>query len=95
MILHAEINQYGRLNATIPKLLWGKKVIISISEETDSESSNRDNSAAQSQSQSKREHDETTYLLSSPANERRLEQARKEFEKDQWIEVEDLDELFK
>ncbi len=43
---------------------------------SDSESSN---TAAQSQSQSKCEHDETTYLLSSPANEKRLEQARKEY----------------
>ncbi len=38
--------------------------------------------------------DETAYLLSSPANEQRLVQARQEFERGEWVEVEDLDELF-
>ncbi len=41
----------------------------------------------------KDESDETAYLLSSPANAKRLEQARREFEREQWVEVEDLDEL--
>lgn len=94
MILHAKINQDGTLKAKIPNLFWGKQVIISITEETDYKSISAV-PAKNLQSQSKPEPDETAYLLSSPANEKRLEQAKQEFEKSQWIEVEDLDELFK
>jgi hypothetical protein len=45
--------------------------------------------------ESKAEHLETAYLLSSVAKAQRLEQAKKEFESGQWVEVENLDELFK
>lgn len=38
--------------------------------------------------------DDTAYLLSSPANVQRLVQARQEFERGEWVEVADLDELF-
>ncbi|MCP4107765.1 MAG: hypothetical protein GY749_19835 [Desulfobacteraceae bacterium] len=34
MILNAEVNNDGRLDIIIPESLWGKKVIISISEKT-------------------------------------------------------------
>ncbi|MDM8560831.1 hypothetical protein [Candidatus Parabeggiatoa sp. HSG14] len=100
MILHAEINQDGSLNFPIPQFLWGKKVIISIKEESDSQLSNRYNTSGQLdttelQSELKSERDETAYLLSSEANVQQLEQAKQEFEKGQWIEVENLDELFK
>jgi hypothetical protein len=101
MILHVEVNQDGTLNLPIPQFLWGKKVIISITEESDSKLSNRDNISNQLnttnelQSELKSEWDETAYLLSSPANVQRLEQAKREFEKRQWVEVENLDELFK
>jgi PHD/YefM family antitoxin component YafN of YafNO toxin-antitoxin module len=91
MILHAQINPYGTLNATLPKLFWGKRVVIVLSEEYDSEPFK---TTSQLQNESQPEHDETAYLLSSPANEKRLEQARKEFERGQWTEVDDLDELF-
>ena len=37
MILQAEINKEGRLNASIPQIFWGKKVTVSINEETESE----------------------------------------------------------
>ena len=100
MILHAEINQDGTLNFSIPKFLWGKRVIISITEESDSKLSKRDNMSGQlnttiePQHELKSEWDETAYLLSSEANVQRLEQAKREFEKGQWVEVENLDELF-
>jgi len=102
MILQTQINQDGTLNFPIPKLLWGKKVIISITEESKSESSIRDNhslqwhTTKQPQSELKPEvDDETAYLLSSPANALRLEQAKAEFDRGQWVEVDDVDELFK
>lgn len=90
MILHAQINKEGRLNATLPELFRGKKVVIVLSEEYDS---NPFKTTSQLQNESKAEHDETTYLLSSRANEKQLDQARKEFETGQWTEVDDLDEL--
>ncbi|MCP4353913.1 MAG: hypothetical protein GY795_51355 [Desulfobacterales bacterium] len=34
MILNAEVNNDGKLDVIIPESLWGKKVIISISEKT-------------------------------------------------------------
>ncbi len=77
----------------------GKRVIISITEESDSKLSKRDNMSEQlnptieAQNELKPEWDETTYLLSSEANVQRLEQAKREFEKGQWVEVENLDEL--
>ncbi|MEK8017431.1 MAG: hypothetical protein VSS75_011235 [Candidatus Parabeggiatoa sp.] len=92
MILHAQINQDGTLNATIPKLFWGKRVVIALSEEYDSVSSQ---TTSLLKNESKQEDNETAYILSSFANEKRLEEARKEFEKGQWTEVDDLDELFK
>jgi hypothetical protein len=91
MILHAQINKEGRLNATLPELFRGKKVVIVLREEYDSEPFQ---TIYQLPNESKPEPDETAYLLSSSANEKRLEQARKEFEKGQWTEVDDLDELF-
>jgi hypothetical protein len=101
MILHVEVNQDGTLNLPIPQFLWGKKVIISITEESDSKLSNRENlseplnTTSELVSELKSERDETAYLLSSEANVQRLEQAKREFEKGQWVEVENLDELFK
>jgi hypothetical protein len=92
MILQAQINQDGTLNAALPKLFRGKKVVIVLSEEYDSGSFK---TTTQLHNEPKPEPDETAYLLSSSANEKRLEQARKEFEKGQWTEVDDLDELFK
>ena len=38
MILHAELNHDGKLNADFPKSLWGKKVVISVRQETEAES---------------------------------------------------------
>jgi len=98
MILHAEINQNGTLNFPIPQFLWGKKVIVSITEESGSKLSNRDNISGQLNTTIEPQNelkDETAYLLSSEANVQRLEQAKQEFEKGQWVEVENLDELFK
>ncbi len=34
MILNAEVNSKGMLDVRIPKSLWGKKVVISLSERT-------------------------------------------------------------
>ncbi|QTA85963.1 hypothetical protein [Desulfonema magnum] len=39
MILHAQVNEDGTLNAEIPKSLWGKRVLISIDRAVSSESS--------------------------------------------------------
>ncbi len=38
MMLNAEINNEGMLDVIIPKSLWGKKVVISISEKTGTKS---------------------------------------------------------
>lgn len=92
MILQVKINKDGTLNATLPELFWGKRVVIALSEEYDS---NPFKTTSQLQNESKSEHNETAYLLSSRANEKQLDQARKEFETGQWTEVDDLDELFK
>ncbi|MDM8567941.1 hypothetical protein QUF50_00205 [Thiotrichales bacterium HSG1] len=39
MILNTTINQNGTLNTILPKSLWGKKVTISITTQTESQSS--------------------------------------------------------
>jgi len=85
MILHTKVYKDGTLNAKIPPFFWGKRVVISITEETDLKTT----------SQRESKHDETAYLLSSSANEKQLEQAKKELEDGQWVEVDNLDELFK
>jgi len=46
MILQAEINKEGTLNVSIPQILWGKKVTVSINEEIESETSNWDKISA-------------------------------------------------
>ncbi len=62
MILHAQINQDGTLNASLPELFWGKKVVIVLSEEYDYESFK---TTSKLQNESKPEHDETAYLLTT------------------------------
>lgn len=46
MILNVEINENGILNIPLPQSLWGKKIIVSISEESDFETSNWDKISA-------------------------------------------------
>lgn len=46
MMLHAKVNEDGTLSANFPQRLWGKKVIISLTQEEEFETTNWDKISA-------------------------------------------------
>ncbi len=40
MMLHAKVNEDGTLSANIPEMLWGKKIVIFLTQEEELETTN-------------------------------------------------------